>query len=444
MNTPTELDQSDQSASAPEPEAGLRPVRKSTRKRNLIIGAAAGGALLLLGGTAAVAAPALIHQLQVAEYHQHVDALVDAEQQLTSAEADHLSAIALVEAQHTEAVEFAERLVGYGAVAEPTLTQQHATDLAQAGEAVLDVLGESTADDPARQPVVSAFAEELEVLAEIHASAAEDEELAAELDVPPIPASFLEAGVADVRAIAFEPVSFTSRNKYADDQVTGIIVEGMRDMVSDAQQRLSAKQAEVDVELERSAEILDAITGTLPALAAASEAAPVQAAAVSLAADQAGAEVLTALTKGAELAKRTAQADAASAVAVEADLAAYVQAAQSAASAHSAAVAAAEAAAAAAASGAGGYVDPSTGSWTPVSGGGAGGWSNGGGSGGGGGWSGGGGSSGGTGGGGGGWDPNYVPNGGACPAQPPGWYPTGGTANGCPTYNPPGGDADSW
>lgn len=122
--------------------------------------------------------------------------------------------------------------------------------------------------------------------------------------------------------------------------------------------------------------------------------------------------------------------------------------------AEAAAAAAAEAeaaAAAAAASGATGYVDPGTGGWVDT------GWSSGGGSGyvdqG---WSGGGGyvppASGGgdvyvppaTGGGGGGYVPPAT-GGGGCPAPPAGWYPTGGTANGCPTYSPPGGGGeDEW
>ncbi|MFV0435001.1 MAG: hypothetical protein ACK5LO_13605 [Leucobacter sp.] len=109
--------------------------------------------------------------------------------------------------------------------------------------------------------------------------------------------------------------------------------------------------------------------------------------------------------------------------------------------------AAEEAAAAAAAAAGTGYTDPGTGQWINTGGGGGGNWTdNSGGAP----WTGGGSSSGGSGssssggssGGGGGG--SYVPGGGNCPAPPAGWYPTGGTANGCPTYNPPGGDADGW
>ena len=78
--------------------------------------------------------------------------------------------------------------------------------------------------------------------------------------------------------------------------------------------------------------------------------------------------------------------------------------------------------------GGGGNTGGGGGGWTPPSGGGNGGGGNGGG----------GGGNGGSGGGG------YTPQPQPCPAPPAGWYPTGGSANGCPTYNPPGGDADEW
>lgn len=102
-----------------------------------------------------------------------------------------------------------------------------------------------------------------------------------------------------------------------------------------------------------------------------------------------------------------------------------------------AAAAAAEQAAAAAASGGGGYTDPGTGNWVPSGGGngsGGGGWTP---------PAGGGGGGNGSGGGG---DGGYVPPPSTgCPAPPAGWFPSGGTANGCPTYLPPGGgDTEGW
>lgn len=131
-------------------------------------------------------------------------------------------------------------------------------------------------------------------------------------------------------------------------------------------------------------------------------------------------------------------------------------AAEKAAAAKKAAEAKAKAAAAAQAAGESSYVDPGTGETVQTfpagdgggwnggggnTGGGGGGWTppTGGGNGGGGGNTGGGG--GGNGGGGGGTAPQPQP----CPAPPAGWFPTGGTANGCPTYLPPGGgDTEGW
>lgn len=122
-------------------------------------------------------------------------------------------------------------------------------------------------------------------------------------------------------------------------------------------------------------------------------------------------------------------------------------AAEKAAAAKKAAKAKAKAAAAAQAAGESSYVDPGTGETVQTFPAGDGGGWNGGGNTGGGGWTpptgggnGGNGGGGGGNGGGGGTAPQPQP----CPAPPAGWYPTGGTANGCPTYNPPGGDADEW
>lgn len=171
------------------------------------------------------------------------------------------------------------------------------------------------------------------------------------------------------------------------------------------------------------------------------------------------------IAKGTKALKSDATALSAASTALVEDVAAFAVdekkrlAAEKAAAAKKAAEAKAKAAAAAPAAGESSYVDPGTGQTVETFSGGDGGWSDGGNTGGGGGdWpppsgggnsggGGGGNTGGGSGGGGngGGGGGGYTPKPQPCPAPPAGWFPTGGTANGCPTYLPPGGgDTEGW
>lgn len=432
-----------------------QPVRRG--RRRLLWGGVIVVAALALTAAGAIAAPLITHQAEVAEYRSTVSELESVRVEAAQVDLSARAAGVLLELQQVEASTHAEQLeslVATPAGILPASTQASLLDAAAAVREVLPV--------PPGDIVLSRDAQEV-------VDRTDETEGVAPLWVGSEPAT-----IAKLLEWEAEPVE----HRVVDEaDVSSVVLAEVRAELADAGSVLESAEQRVQSFEGQLARLDAAVAGTWPVLAGLAKALPDQATVFLAEHDRAGestSQATSAAATAAEVAVATAfeedengrivpaspgspgtfdMAESQHAVLIRDAISAYVVAATSAASAHSVAVAAEEAAAAEAealAAGAGGYVDPSTGVWTPTSSGGGGApppASGGGGyvpptSGGGGGTS----VPPSSGGGGCWYDPlGFYQCPGQCPVPPPGYVPTGGTANGCPTYAPwESGGADDW
>lgn len=429
----------------PLPPVVVAKTSRLTKKRLGLIAVAAVGVLALTGG-ALYGVPKALHAQQVAKYHEVADTLAKLNIEVAEFNADHDAAVGLHALQLGEAIELSDLLTTMGELSDPIVTKPHAQVLKTSGTS-LAAFATVPEDLPSQSTILS---DAVQVLREADAKAAEDAK-AAKKDAPTAtaPASYLQLGIAEARELAFPTGPRAGVNLVVDEAVTPDHVSRLERDVADMAAPHSKAQAARDAALNNLDSLAAAVRDALLPVGDVATAAPAQAEAVIMAAPKAGnADTLVAAAQAA------AKAPAGTLEMMTA-LETYVAEAQSVQAAHKAAVdaeAAAEAEAAAVASGANGYTDPGTGNYVNIGGGN---WSPGYGGGTSGGYvppvsggngngyvppaSGGGGNSGG-----GGYNPGYTPPPHSCTPPPAGWYPTGGSMNGCPTYNPPGGDADEW
>lgn len=422
-----------------QPGEGLSAGATARSRPGVWIAGTVVGALVLLTTGGLFAVPGFVHQVEVSEYGEVTSRLVELDLEIADLSAEIAATTALLDAQYEDAAVFLDGVEHLASSAEPVLLAGHATALSQASEQLAGILKSA--------PPTDNGARALRAAAQAQTAAAVGARTVAQSDTVSLP--FLAMKVEEARALAFPVAEPTARHFVADEQVNVEALAETRQQLEHAERTLTEREAELRSCRAESRGLLAAVSETVPALEDAVRAAPAQALLVIEAAGQAGdTSQFTAVAKSAVLAVNT------NPVALHDALLAYVRAAASVRAAHDAAVAAEAAASAAAAAGATGYVDPSTGQWTPMNlGAGAGAT--------GGDWSGSSGSAPPTGGAGtvtpptgggsapvggegGGIDPNDCstwPSGCGCPAPPAGWTPTGGTANGCPTYAPP---SDEW
>lgn len=436
------------------------PPRKPSHKTRNILIAAGAVAVLAIGATIAV--PQISHATQVSEYHELTEQLTTLRGDTAEATVTLEAATALTSVQHTAAAKFVESVKKLGAAAAPTITTAHAKALTAAAKTAAADLGDAPKLTDDQKADVDAINGAVKALREADTKAAAAAKKAKE-DPPATtaPTSVLLIDVDQAREIAFDPADPAPVDQTPDADVTAEVVEATRADVVDAEAQLEELTAAVDEQTALQQQIQDAVTETRPALVDAAKDAPSRAKEVVAAVPKAG--DTSTVTGTARTAGEHGANEKVTAVQLAAKLTASQDAAVAAQKAHTEAVAAEEAAAAAAAEAAaaeaaygGGYDGNYSGGgngggWDPNYGGGN------------------------TGGGGGGWDPNYGGGsagggggnagggggggsagggdtgggsgggGGGCLPPPAGWFPTGGTANGCPTYLPPGGDdTEGW
>ena len=444
---------------------------KTVRKRVIWLASAIVGVLALtVAGIAVV--PKLIHAQQLTDYRELAGEHASVEAARYEALTNRDAALGLHELQHVEALELADRLEEFGATAEPAVAKGEAAALAAAADALkIELETGAEADDPNAEEVASLASVEAAMLAAA-VDAARDAETAAtdgkhdtmpanteqvknqqSTQVGTLPVHYLDFSINTARDIAF-PGAPEELTTVSDEKVNAEVVETLRETLERSKAKLTEAQAEEAAAAQKVTDLNTAIEDARDVLAEVALSFPQQA---------------TKVAKAAPKATDTKKLNATATVAAESGthihgmwdaVADYIAEAKAVQAAHKKIVdkeAADAAAAEAAAAGAAGYSDPATGNYVYVEPS----WTGGGNT-----WSGSGGGAGstptpsGNGGGvpagsgsgssggatgSGGYDPGYTPSPHSCTPAPPGWYPTGGSMNGCPTFLPPGGgDTEGW
>lgn len=246
----------------------------ATVKRRVLVGTSAGVALAL-ALTAGVAIPIVMQAQRVSAYHeltaQHGAALSDR----SEAEVRLEASIALHDAQRAEAYSLAERAVALGGLTEPSLTQEAATAISEAGAAALEALGAATADDERRASASARLVEATDALLASDAAAAETAD--ATPPEPSAPHSYLLMSVDEAAGIIDTAPAQPSAEILPDEAVTDEAVEAAELELETVREEVTTLSAAIRDESSGMADVAAALASTRAALLVAAAEAPTQA-----------------------------------------------------------------------------------------------------------------------------------------------------------------------